>query len=92
MENEKLRLWQERLAQSDTYWGPELVKMDRREALFNGDKTLEPLVPGDTGKNGQKKKTSHVRNIIFENIESQISSSIPQPKVTPRRKKDEHLA
>lgn len=92
MDNDKLSLWKDRLAQSDAYWGKELEKMDRRERLFDGDRSLEPLVPGDTGKDGQKKKTSHVRNIIFENIESQISSSVPQPKVTPRRKKDEHLA
>jgi hypothetical protein len=88
----KLRLWQDRLAESDVGFGDQVKKMDRRERLYNGDRNIEPLVPGDVGKNGQRKKTSHVRNIIFENIETQISSSIPQPKVTPRRKKDEHLA
>ena len=92
MSNEKLELWQKRLAESDTYWGGEVAKMDHREALYNGDHTVKPLVPGDVGKNGEQKKTSHVRNIIFENIESQVSSAIPMPKVTPRRKKDERLA
>lgn len=90
--NDKLRLWQSRLADSDAAFAPQVEKMNRRERLYNGDRTIEPLVPGDTGKDGKKKRTSHVRNIIFENIETQISSSIPQPKVTPRRKKDEHLA
>lgn len=88
----KLDLWQQRLSESDQYWRPELLKMDHREALYNGDHELRPLVPGDTKKDGSPKHTSHVRNIIFENIESQISSSIPQPKVTARRKKDEKLA
>lgn len=88
----KLDLWQQRLADSDNYWNPEREKMDHREALYNGDPELKPLVPGDTNADGTRKKTSHVRNIIFENIESQISSSIPQPKVTARRKKDEKLA
>ncbi len=88
----KLEIWQKRLADSDKYWAGEREKMDHREALYNGDHTLKPLVPGDTGKNGAAKRTSHVRNIIFENIESQISSSIPHPKVTPKRKEDEHLA
>ena len=92
MNQEKLQTWQKRLTDSDSYWSGEVDKMDHREALYNGDNTVEPLVPGDTGKNGQKKKTSHVRNIIFENIESQVSSAIPMPKVTPRRKKDERLA
>lgn len=88
----KLALWQQRLADSDNYWGAQCQKMDHREALFNGQKDLKPLVPGDHKCDGQPKKTSHVRNIIFENIESQISASIPQPKVTARRERDERLA
>ena len=88
----KLDLWQQRLADSDKYWSSEVAKMDHREALYNGNNELKPLVPGDTKADGTRKKTSHVRNIIFENIESQISSSIPMPKVTPRRRKDEKLA
>ncbi|MBQ7344761.1 MAG: hypothetical protein IJW45_01695 [Oscillospiraceae bacterium] len=88
----KLEIWQQRLQDSDQYWAGEREKMDRREALFDGDDELKPLVPGDSKRDGSRKRTSHVRNIIFENIESQISSTIPQPKVTPRRKKDEHLA
>lgn len=90
--SEKLILWQKRLAEADHAFSAEIERMNERERLYNGDNTLRPLVPGDTKKNGDWKKTSHVRNIIFENIESQVSSSIPQPKVTPRRKKDEHLA
>ncbi len=90
--SEKLREWQERLAQSDRRWSAEVEKMNERESIYNGLRTMTPLVPGDTHRDGTKKKTSHVRNITFENIESQVSSAIPQPKVTPRRKKDEHLA
>lgn len=90
--NEKLDAWKQRLAESDNYWGPELEKMDLRERLYNGDDELEPLVPGDVAADGKRKRTSHVRNIVFENIESQISSVIPQPKVTARYKKDEPLA
>lgn len=90
--SEKLREWQERLSQSDKRWSAEVEKMNERESIYNGLRTMTPLVPGDTHRDGTKKKTSHVRNITFENIESQVSSAIPQPKVTPRRKKDEHLA
>ncbi len=89
---DKLSIWQQRLADSDSYWESEREKMDSREALYRGDDTLKPLVPGDTKPDGRPKRTSHVRNIVFENIESQISSVIPQPKVTARREKDEHLA
>lgn len=90
--NAKLETWQKRLADSSSSFEPEIKKMDERERLYNGDRALQPLVKGDTKMNGGKKQTSHVRNIIFENIEAQVSSAIPQPKVTPRRKQDEPLA
>jgi len=89
---DKLRSWQERLADSDRASYAEIVKMDERERLYSGDNTLSPLTPGDVGRNGALKRTSHVRNIIFENIESQVSSSIPQPKVTPQRERHEKQA
>lgn len=84
----ELIAWQERLSKSDVEYGPELEKMDDRERLFNGDDTLLPVTKGDK----KDMKTPHVRNIIFENIETQVSSTLPAPKVTPRRKKDEKLA
>lgn len=90
--NEKLALWQKRLSDSDSAFSAEVSRMDGREKLYNGERELKPLVPGDHKKSGEVKSTSHVRNIIFENIESQVSSSIPQPKVTARRKQDEPLA
>ncbi len=92
MSNDKLIMWQRRLAEADAAYSAEVAKMDEREQLYAGQRDLRPLVPGDWRRDGRWKKTSHVRNIIFENVESQVSSEIPQPKVTPRRKKDEHLA
>ena len=88
----KLDIWQQRLADSDAAWKPEMERMDHREHLYSGDRKLRPLVKGDTKADGSPENTPHVRNIIFENIESQVSSSIPSPKVTPRRKEDEALA
>lgn len=90
--NEKLELWQRRLADSNAAFSAEVAKMDDRERLYNGERYMKPLVEGDHKKDGERKQTSHVRNIVFENIESQVSSSIPQPKVTACRKQDEHLA
>lgn len=84
----KLSLWQNRLLQSNTDWSEEVTRMDRREALYKGNRKLKPVVKGDKHDD----KTPHVRNIVFENIESCVSSSIPQPKVTPLRQQDEHLA
>lgn len=84
----KLELWQERLRLSDQEWTPLVSKMDHREELYNGEEKLKPMIEGDN----PSEKTPHVRNIIFENIESKVSSSIPQPKVTAVRQQDEYLA
>ena len=83
----KLRLWQDRLAQNQTAYDAQVAKMDRREALYRGDNALLPITSGE-----RKKKTPHVRNIAAELIEAQVNSSIPQPKVTARRAKDEMKA
>ena len=83
----KLDVWQKRLADSDVAWKAQMTKMDRREHLYSGDRELRALTKGDEGQ-----KAPHNRNIVFENIESQVSSAIPSPKVTPRRKEDEALA
>ena len=83
----KLDVWQKRLADSDVAWKAQMTKMDRREHLYSGDRELRALTKGD-----EEQKAPHIRNIVFENIESQVSSAIPSPKVTPRRKEDEALA
>ena len=88
----KLRLWQDRLAMANADYSAETVKMDEREQVYNGERKLKPLVSGDVDDRKGNGQTSHVRNIVFENIETQISSSIPQPKVTPVRQQDEDLA
>ena len=85
---ERLAQWQERLAESNREFSTEVEKMNRREQLYQGDKTLTPIVEGDTAGT----KATHVRNVIFEIIESQVNSNLPMPKVTPRRKEDERLA
>ncbi len=84
---EKLRLWQGRLARNESAYEGERGRMDGREALYRGENGIRPIVQGE-----RTKKTPHVRNICAELIEAQVSSSIPQPKVTARRKEDEGKA
>ena len=91
-EQTRLRIWEKRRADSDSDYSAEAARMDRREEIYNGSAKLKPLTKGDTKRDGTAKKTSHVRNIVFENIESMISSSIPTPKVTAKHKEDEKLA
>lgn len=84
---ERLRLWQERLAANETAYAAEQEKMSHREDLYSGVRSVSGLV-----KNDKTRETPHVRNICAEIIEAQVSSEIPKPKVTARRKKDEAKA
>lgn len=86
-DKQKLALWQDRLAQNQSAYEGEAARMDEREALYKGKNDLRAIVEGE-----RKKKTPHVRNICAELIEAQTASSIPQPKVTARRKQDEAKA
>lgn len=86
-DTQKLKLWQDRLARNEAAYSKEESAMDAREQMYLGMSSITPIVRGE-----RKTKTPHVRNICAELIESQVSSSIPQPKVTARRKKDEALA
>ena len=86
-DRKKLRLWKEKYEQARDDYTDELARMDEREAMYNGTETIKQIVCRDL-----KKETKHVRNIVFEIIESQVNSTIPQPKVTARRKEDEPLA
>lgn len=82
----RLDLWKTRLAANETAYAGIRAKMDRREALYLGTDKVTPIVKGGV------ETTPHVRNICAEMIESVVNSSIPQPKVTPRRKEDEGKA
>lgn len=83
MGNTKLALWQKRLEENEGVYAQELSKMDRRESIYKGSDAIRRLVPGD-----KKARTRHVRNIAAELIEAQVNSTIPQPKVTPKRPQD----
>lgn len=84
---DKLAMWQERLGRNESAYSDKIAKMDVREELYRGSSELKPLTDQDLEDDGSLKTTPHRRNIIMENIESQVSSSIPQPKVRPLRGK-----
>ena len=89
----KLDYWKDWLGRNEAAMGEEPRRMDEREALYRGDtRSIAPLTPKDMKRSGEWKKTSHLRNIIAENIESEVSAVIPQPKVTARRQSDEWRA
>lgn len=89
----RLDHWKAVLKKDASAWQAERNKMDERELLYRGDKGYRPVVSEeDKRPNGQSLQCYHVRNIVAENIESMVDSTIPAPKVTPRRKCDEALA
>lgn len=83
----RLEMWQERLAANETAYEGELARMDEREKLYGGNRSITAMTRDD-----KDSKTPHLRNICKELVESQIDSTIPQPKVTARRQKDTKLA
>jgi hypothetical protein len=88
-----LTYWQDWVSRQESAYGDQLSRMDHREALYRGEvREIEPLTAKDRAKDGSYRKTAHLRNIIAENIESEVNSVIPQPKVTARRKADEGRA
>lgn len=91
--SERLDYWKDWLERNEAAYEAELAKMDRREALYRGEvRDIEPLTKRDKERSGEKRKTAHLWNIVAENIESEVNSNIPQPKVTARRKADEGKA
>lgn len=78
--------WLVRFEKAKSAWSRERVQMDWREQLYDGTHRI-------VGAQGKKSKDAlHVRNIVAELIECQVSSTIPLPKVTAVREQDEWLA
>lgn len=86
-DQKKLTMWQDRLEQAKADYQDQLARMTRREELVSGSHDIY-------GKDGKKlnEQATHVRNVAFEIVETQVDSNIPKPKVTAMRKEDEGLA
>ena len=89
--NGKLKMWQDRLADSKAKFATETDKMDKREKLYSGESKLTASFHGQESKLIGTVPT-HIHNIIAENIESEIDNNVPMPKVTARKAEDAELA
>ena len=70
MSKRNLAYWKEWVERNEKAYQDQVDRMDRREALYQGDvREIEPLTARDTERNGDKRETSHLRNIICENID-----------------------
>ena len=79
--------WQARLDYAKRSYDPLRQKMDRRQAYYTGDHSI----PAASGASKAKDATN-VRNIVYELIESQVDSTVPQPRVTAIHPEDRELA
>lgn len=79
--------WQARLDYAKRSYDPLRQKMDRRQAYYTGDHSI----PAASGARKAKDATN-VRNIVYELIESQVDSTVPQPRVTAIHPEDKELA
>ena len=87
-DQEKLQVWQERLTLAENAIAGERERMLRREQQYEGGHTIY----APDGTKARESLASHVRNVSFEIIETQVDSTIPSPKVTAVREEDEWLA
>jgi hypothetical protein len=89
---QKLWVWQKRLDDCRGAIAIERVLYDQRDRYYRGENLISPTTAYDHSPTGEFYRTAHVRNIVAELIEAQVSSAIPRPKVTAKRREDEPLA
>lgn len=85
----KLKEWKQRMEDARTLYGDERAKMRLFTDYYNGTRDVQDNP--NTGEPASKRSTN-VRNIVYELIESQVDSSIPMPKVHAIHPEDDELA
>lgn len=85
----KLQVWQDRLSRARAEYQDTLNKMIEWNAYYDGTRISQ-----DDPNGGRKatRKSSNVRNIVYELIESQVDSTVPMPRVEAIHEEDNDLA
>jgi predicted nucleic acid-binding Zn-ribbon protein len=81
--------WQRKLDNAKVSYADELNRIKTREEYYFGKRT--PSENPNTGK-AVTKQSINVRNIVYEIVESQVDSAIPEPHVTAIHPEDQELA
>ena len=76
-ENAKLRMWKDRFSTAYAAYTGELDKIGERDKAYHGIVTPRRAY---VGNDKNVADDTHHRNIIYELIETQIDTSIPQPR------------
>lgn len=79
-ENKKLRKWQSKFETSLTSFDTNI--MDEREQIYLGTRAVDANV---NNAKRPTKKANNIYNVVFEMIESQVNTQIPQPAVKSKR-------
>jgi len=88
-EDKKRDKWRGKLENARIAYATVLQEIGKNQAVYEGTRQVN----GNPNTNISAKNLSiNVRNIAYELIESQVDSSIPQPKVTAIHEGDEELA
>ena len=88
-EDKKRDKWRAKLQQALIAYDSTLVEARKMQKLYEGTRDVN----GNPNTNVAAKDVAiTVRNIEYELIESQVDSSVPQPKVTALHEEDEDLA
>jgi len=82
-----LKEWQDKFTRAKSYIN--LQAFDDRELLYHGTHNVDKYI---NSRQAAIKKADNVRNIVYEMIESQIDTSIPQPAVKSKRRGYEFAA
>lgn len=85
----KLQVWQDRLSRARAEYQDTLNKMTEWNDYYNGTRISQ------NDPNGGRKatrKSSNVRNMVYELIESQVDSTVPLPRVDAIHEEDKDLA
>lgn len=83
----KRLFWQQRLQKALQVSEAARRRMDEREAYYQGSRRIP-----SAGGGAAAAPATNVRNIVYELIESQVDSALPQPRVTAIHPEDQKLA
>lgn len=85
-QEERRSHWQRKLDNARRAYAQQRQRMSERNAYYTGTHEIKSM-------NGKAAKSaSNVRNIVYELIESQVDSTVPQPRVTAIHPEDAPLA
>ena len=85
----KLQVWQDRLSRARAEYQDTLNKMIEWNAYYDGTRISQN---DPNGGRRATRKSSNVRNIVYELIESQVDSTVPMPRVEAIHEEDKDLA